>query len=540
MVITTSPMKYDRRQPSKGAYDAIVYIEGSEVVAEDANGRKIASGVAGTDDAAVFQAAVDVLDSAGHGELCVGSGIFDIANTIYYSSPLVISGHGTIIKPSANVIFYINDQSRKAGGIAGDRITGITFDGSLTTNTDYICIKREMAHVSITDDCVFLLLKGTALEYTKCWGSNIEGGQMSSVGSNSLIIYKDGFAGVSTYAVIDNVTIERWDDVPDVPFIDNQSASLDVLVNSCYSEGGSPFLNTSINHTGRIFVNGGTYANIYCASFNVGSITIIGANHEFATGGTLVNLIVDYSSASIIGVNGIQSAKLASTSAVGSTLNITDCHIRTYSDCLVNINANNVNLVVSGGSCMIIPSVVTVSGGKWGTTLITGGNVAYCTHTIYDLSNAEVARVVDVVIGTPAFDSNATYDYINAVGVTNLSVSNSTFLSYSTNQPKYVIETGGTAQQVHDNVIGALIPSSLVSDDPKTLWYSNVGYPTDNTGSSTGTGSEQTIAHGLVSAPSRVVIEIPSIGYKGSCTSDATNIKPRVKSGLAFNWHAEV
>lgn len=42
----------------RGAYDAIVYIDGSEVVADDSNGRKIASGTAGVDDSTVINAAL--------------------------------------------------------------------------------------------------------------------------------------------------------------------------------------------------------------------------------------------------------------------------------------------------------------------------------------------------------------------------------------------------------------------------------------------------------------------------------------------------
>jgi hypothetical protein len=80
------------------------------------------------------------------------------------------------------------------------------------------------------------------------------------------------------------------------------------------------------------------------------------------------------------------------------------------------------------------------------------------------------------------------------------------------------------------------------SGGANTRFWKNYGYLTDNTGSSTGTGSEQTIAHGVkgvTTANSIATIEIPSIGYKGACTFDATNIKPRVKSGLAFNWTLE-
>ena len=44
---------------ARGAYDAIVYIQDGDVIAEDATGAEISSGTAGTDDATVIQASLD-------------------------------------------------------------------------------------------------------------------------------------------------------------------------------------------------------------------------------------------------------------------------------------------------------------------------------------------------------------------------------------------------------------------------------------------------------------------------------------------------
>lgn len=83
MVITANPPKFDKRQPSKGGYDAIVYIDGSQVIAEDSNGRKIASGVAGTDDTDCFDTAVAACPH--NGKLYVGPGTFTLeANKLFY------------------------------------------------------------------------------------------------------------------------------------------------------------------------------------------------------------------------------------------------------------------------------------------------------------------------------------------------------------------------------------------------------------------------------------------------------------------------
>ena len=83
MVITANPPKFDKRQPPRGDYDAIVYIDGSQVIAEDSNGRKIASGVAGTDDTDCFDTAVAACPH--NGKLYVGPGTFTLeANKLFY------------------------------------------------------------------------------------------------------------------------------------------------------------------------------------------------------------------------------------------------------------------------------------------------------------------------------------------------------------------------------------------------------------------------------------------------------------------------
>ena len=110
MVITANPPKFDKRQPSRGDYDAIVYIDGSQVIAEDSNGRKIASGVAGTDDAAVINSVLMVAVSGYVIKFGKGAFVINSALTIPSNTPVSVvgSGFGTMfITPasSANVIF---------------------------------------------------------------------------------------------------------------------------------------------------------------------------------------------------------------------------------------------------------------------------------------------------------------------------------------------------------------------------------------------------------------------------------------------------
>jgi len=69
----------------------------------------------------------------------------------------------------------------------------------------------------------------------------------------------------------------------------------------------------------------------------------------------------------------------------------------------------------------------------------------------------------------------------------------------------------------------------------------NIGYVTENSGNNTGTGAQQTIAHGLVSTPKLVTV-IPNVtgATVSSVWADATNIYCTVTNGKTYNWVATV
>jgi len=70
----------------------------------------------------------------------------------------------------------------------------------------------------------------------------------------------------------------------------------------------------------------------------------------------------------------------------------------------------------------------------------------------------------------------------------------------------------------------------------------NPGYVTENSGTSSGTGAQQTIAHGLARTPTRVylsTIEDAANAYQ-SAPADATNIYIAAVSGKDYVWKAEV
>ena len=78
--------------------------------------------------------------------------------------------------------------------------------------------------------------------------------------------------------------------------------------------------------------------------------------------------------------------------------------------------------------------------------------------------------------------------------------------------------------------------------DSSCIIRDNMGYTTENVGTSTGTGAQQTVAHGLNGTPSIVMlgdIEQNAAPYQ-SAAADGTNIKVTAGNGLDWWWKAEV
>ena len=110
--MTVLTARYDTPQPSKGTYSAIVYIDGSQVVAEDADGRVIASGVAGLDDATVIQTVINSLLSGS--TIKLSNNIFYISTTINLEAGIELSArtNATLVPLTDIDVVHINPGSR--------------------------------------------------------------------------------------------------------------------------------------------------------------------------------------------------------------------------------------------------------------------------------------------------------------------------------------------------------------------------------------------------------------------------------------------
>ena len=86
-------------------YSAIVLKDGTTVWAEDSDGKTIASGEAGVDDAGVIQSAVDAVVSLGGGRILLKRGLYTLTDSIKLTAPIILAGEGenTILKMADNI-----------------------------------------------------------------------------------------------------------------------------------------------------------------------------------------------------------------------------------------------------------------------------------------------------------------------------------------------------------------------------------------------------------------------------------------------------
>ncbi len=105
----------------------------------------------------------------------------------------------------------------------------------------------------------------------------------------------------------------------------------------------------------------------------------------------------------------------------------------------------------------------------------------------------------------------------------------------------YSIYASGTKHQIRDNFTsGTSVLAQIGSIASDTAVDHNKGYVTENSGSSVGTGSQQTIDHGLSFTPTKQQIGIFSDNSTGtayqSANSDATNIYVTEITDSAWHW----
>ena len=94
----------------------------------------------------------------------------------------------------------------------------------------------------------------------------------------------------------------------------------------------------------------------------------------------------------------------------------------------------------------------------------------------------------------------------------------------------------------NNDLFEAGVSGAILDNGTGNIIKNNRGHTTKKSGSSTGTGAQQTIAHGLATTPAKVIlwnIENGANPYQGSAAS-GTNIYITAGSAIDYGWEAEV
>lgn len=474
---------------ARGAYDAIVYIDGSKIVADDSNGRRIASGVAGTDDSAVLNA-LAVLEIQ---NICIACSLtltstvlFEYDNVrIFGSSPPAVNLYDPLVTVNTAIGFQLG--SIAAGELMGAEITGLHFNSAAAQTN--IAIKIYSYHRVRCDKLNFHQF-ATDMDVTFSWGSTFS--HIHSY-SPAHCIQFHALAGPLYCAELD-VSAVYVDDGRDFAIVcDNGALEAGLNVRGLKIES---------------FVGAGAgvdFGNNEANSFIGGFIDIPTANYAVKDVGALNTLIGVHIQSGIVSMN----------------------HRSKIIGCMFSGGATgHSKLITAGYDCTIlgntfsdITNEVIISMGSAYTDII-ANNFRACNCKYY----IQISTIYNTVSGNKFSACN----YNNAYAGTAYDV---------------YINNGQFDNIIKDNISDSSNVVGSIRFVAGNAINSNIGYLslTEKSGSSTGTGSEQTIAHGLVSTPTKVAIVPTETGATVSAVwADGTNIYATVTNGKAFNWSAEV
>jgi hypothetical protein len=586
---------------ARGAYDAIVYIDGSEVVAEDANGRKIASGVAGPDDTTVIHATRDFVST---GDLVKFDGAFVFLDTVDMSKSLHLDFTAAEIRGSVNLspLLRVQGSTTTVTTLAADGTIGSknieVVDASGLIIGDYILITADTAWdavayptiyqgeihqiQNITDTTVTLdnclwdgyltsasarISKISLLQNPSVVGGNWIGSGESAVAGSAVLFnfVRGGDIRFGKFSQFGDRSLNIWNTI--YTNIHHNVITENVLAGTGYAIAVVA-ASHAVNIHDNQFKRNRHHVTMGGDTTHPGVPRFISVDHndciESTSAGLDAHSVSDYikfSNNTIIDAwqDGLGTYGYISTGAVHSIISGNTCRGSNAAYAFRVRETKNYELVVEknhvfglGGLAVSSPSIKRFS---MNNNTLNGEATTYYGISVQSLSEL-VSISNNLIFGYTG--SGAYGIYVATISGQNVNISKN--LIYNTERgiwlnnalycnivdndisaSNYAIRELNTSDynQIERNIIRSTGISTLGTH---TRVKNNVGYATEASGSSAGTGSEQTIAHGVqgvTTANSIATIEIPSIGYKGACTFDATNIKPRVKSGLAFNWTLE-
>ena len=522
----------------KAPYSALVAKDGSTVWAEDASGKTIASGESGVDDASVIQSAIDNSE----GLVKIARGTYQFSQECQLKDGIIIEGEGEKTRLVANTASFF--RFFKGGSVKNVVIRNLYFDGIYNGDnvgrpvdlwdSEHCIVENLIIHNPCGYGIHLTACNYCTVRYNKIYNSNKEGIGLTNH-ATPVDVYGNRIIGNYAYGCYTNGI-----------YADNHNNGLIVAFNICeYNGHGYGVDNEGI----EIASNCEGVAVIGNRCFN---------NHHY---GILLNTGINKS---LVVGNQAQSIEVFDSHYVTVVGNRVDGELRVIGN--YQTIANNVGgLSHCGGHNKIIQGNFIENSPE--RLFLKGSNIIVANN-IFKNSALEGIRVDgpsdNVIIADNHFIENEqSLGYPQAElflqggsdeHITNVQIIGNSFITRTDETVRAIV-----AQYVdHINILRNNFIT--VSGDKIRLYNvtdkkikDNINHITENSGTATfsgdGTTTQFSIAHGLVSTPTKVLVTPMSSDAASDfyVTADDTNIYINYKSAppsgtdnLKFSWYAEV
>jgi hypothetical protein len=466
---------------------------------------------------------------------------YDIINAAFYQENATVTiykeGSNYVARKGTNGdIISINSDFSTVCNAAGSWITGngiifvkdpgadIVPSATITFTNKEIFVTSDYATIdfSLLDDEVFIFIDATTPGTKTCGISNFRMKGDKTLANQIFAKFSD------MTAIVDNLTTSGADHVRQVVYLYGACTASNITRLNCIAHDPIKILG---------YVSGSTYeasgtdihGNFFDCDYD-GVNTNTGIDITYGTGILISDNHIKNSVWGIVSVDSPDmeiSNNYLSGGLVGCDLNSNFAHV------------SNNHIYCRFASCMGIKFYSTFGGTIVGNSIYSSNN-----HDFHGIELDTVKRVT--IVGnhileeqTPASTfgiySGGTSNEVTIVGnvITGTSSMTATAI-YSLRFDDCTI-VGNTIRNFSTGI-------NIVTNN-NCIIANNVGHITKNRGTSTGTGAQQTIAHGLAAIPNNVMITPTATGAtEASITAaaDATNIYPTVTNLKTYQWMAEL
>ena len=528
-------------------YSALVAKDGSTVWAEDASGKTIASGEAGVDDASVIQSAVNALQE---GDKLVLVGVFKLLDTIDLSAKPGISisgfsGKGDKDFADTDEIKTMFDCSELGNKPAFKYVTS---DWFRAPSFESLAFWRNGASKGGTAIYIYrgneIYLRNlsfkrfnTAIDLEGVWNGNIENVAFDSCGSNAdsvaALRIRDGGSGDLDYS--NNIKISGVEGGrTEYAGISLEGRTRRVSISHVrYECGDGRFL--LIQDSARF--NTLTNFNILYGSPAI-EITAFDCMKNVISGGTIDTGFRGEGIASKGAHTIISSVNLFKAGSESGDFAIDAQNVHIITDCVIEDGYGGIKIAAQ-------PSIIA------------NCHIQYTKETGIHIYSANRSRVVNNYLTRIGSSAGATGVWVIDAWKIDYGIIAGNIIYQPSGDPQCLgIKEDGSVNALieHNRIEGNVANKILIGGSSSgAIVRRNIGYTTENSGTATfsgdGTTTQFSIAHGLVSTPTKVLVT-PMTADAASdfyVTADDTNIYINYKSAppsgtdnLKFSWYAEV